>query len=101
MKRTELLSPSQELLQDLRGLIVEARRQTIAVVNVGLTLLYWRIGKRIAEEILGGERAAYGEQIVATLSRQLVTEFGRGYANKNLRRMIQFAEAFPEEKTVA
>lgn len=100
MKRTELLSPSQELLEDLRALIVEARRQTIAVVNVGLTLLYWRIGKRIAEEILGGERAAYGEQIVATLSRQLVTEFGRGYADKNLRRMIQFAEAFPEEKIV-
>jgi hypothetical protein len=52
-------------------------------------------------EVLDNERAAYGEQIVATLSRQLVSEFGRGYTEKNLRRMIQFAAAFPEEEIVA
>ena len=52
-------------------------------------------------EVLGSERAAYGEQIVATLSRQLVADYGRGYTEKNLRRMIQFAEAFPEEEIVA
>lgn len=38
---------------------------------MGLTLLYWRIGQRISVETLGGERAAYGEEIVSTLSRQL------------------------------
>ena len=52
-------------------------------------------------EVLGSERAAYGEQIVATLSRQLVADYGRGYTEKNLRRMIQFAEAFPDEEIVA
>ena len=56
------------------------------------------IGKRINLEVLGSERAAYGEQIVATLSRQLVAEYGRGYTEKNLRRMIQFVAAFPEEQ---
>jgi hypothetical protein len=30
----------------------------------------------------------------------LVSEFGRGYAEKNLRPMIQFAEAFPDEEIV-
>lgn len=40
-------------------------------------------------------------QIVAPLSRQLVSEFGRGFADKNLRRMMQFAEAFPDEEIVA
>jgi hypothetical protein len=43
----------------------------------------------------------YGEPIVATLSRQLVSEFGRGFEDKNLRRMLQFAEAFPDEAIVA
>jgi hypothetical protein len=38
---------------------------------MALTLLYWRICQRIHREVLGSERAAYGEQIVATLSRQL------------------------------
>jgi hypothetical protein len=46
------------------------------------------------------ERAAYGKQIVVTLSRQLA-EYGRGYSEKNLRRMVQFAESFPEEEIVA
>jgi hypothetical protein len=33
------------LLADIRTLIAEARRQTAIVVNIGLTLLFWRIGK--------------------------------------------------------
>jgi len=41
---------------------------------MGLTLLYWRIGQRIHREVLGSERAAYGEQIVVTVSRQLVVD---------------------------
>ena len=36
-----------ELLADIRALIAEARRQTTVAVNMGLTLLYWRIGQRI------------------------------------------------------
>ncbi|HTF67950.1 MAG TPA: PDDEXK nuclease domain-containing protein [Edaphobacter sp.] len=92
---------SPELLNEIRRLIEEARRQTAAAVNFGLTALYWRIGNRIQREVLGNERASYGEQIVATLSRQLVSEFGRGFADKNLRRMMQFAEAFPDEEIVA
>ncbi len=89
-----------ELLQDIRALIEAVRRQTAAAVNVGLTLLYWRMGQRIHTEILGDERATYGEQIVATLSRQLVAAYGRGFAEKNLRRMMQFALAYPDEKIV-
>jgi predicted nuclease of restriction endonuclease-like (RecB) superfamily len=91
---------SRELLIEIRRLIEEARRQATVAVNIGLTALYWRVGKRIQQEILGSERAAYGEQIVVTVSRQLVADYGRGYSEKNLRRMVQFAEAFPEEEIV-
>lgn len=66
---------SRDLLNEIRSLIEEARRQTAAAVNFGLTALYWRVGNRILREVLGNERANYGEQIVATLSRQLVSEF--------------------------
>jgi hypothetical protein len=97
------LDPSlpAEILRDVRQLITDARRQTAVAVNMGLTVLYWRIGKRLSVEVLRSERAAYGEQIVATLSRELVAEFGRGYTEKSLRRMMQFAQAFPEEEIVA
>jgi hypothetical protein len=50
---------------------------------------------------LGQSRAEYGEQIVATLSRQLAAEYGPGFEEKSLRRMMQFAEAFPDEAIVA
>ena len=90
-----------EILRDVRELITDARQQTVLAVNMGLTVLYWRIGKRLSVEVLKSERAAYGEQIVATVSRELVAEFGRGYTEKSLRRMIQFAESFPEEQIVA
>ena len=62
--------------------------------------MYWRVGRRIRAEILGQKRAGYGERIVVTLSRQLATEYGRGFEEKNLRRMVQFAEVFPREETV-
>jgi len=89
------------LLAEIRGLIEEARRRAAISVNMGLTALYWRIGSSIRREVLKNERASYGEQIVATLSRRLVFEFGRGFEEKNLRRMMQFAEVFPEEAIVA
>lgn len=89
------------LLSDVRGLILEARGQVAQVVNAGLTMLYWQIGQRIRQDILGEKRAEYGEKIVAALGRQLETEFGRGFAEKNLWRMVQFAEVFPDNQIVA
>lgn len=88
------------LLGDIRQLIDEARKQAAASVNAELTQLYWRIGQRIHAEILAGKRADYGETIVVTLSRQLVQHYGRGFAEKNLRRMLQFAATFADEKIV-
>ena len=49
--------------------MIEAARQQVAqAVNAGLVTLYWHVGKRIRQEVLGEERAAYGEQIVTALS---------------------------------
>jgi predicted nuclease of restriction endonuclease-like (RecB) superfamily len=104
MKKTELdlkSAGSENLLAEIRSLIQDARRQAAVAVNVGLTLLYWRLGARIRGEVLGSERAGYGEQIVATLSHQLAAEFGRGFERTNLTRMMKFAEAFPDEEIVA
>ena len=90
-----------EIFDDIRSLIDEARRNVSVAVNAGLTMLYWKIGRRINAEILKGERAEYGAEIVASLSRQLEAEYGRGFAEKNLRRMIQFSTVFPDEQIVA
>jgi hypothetical protein len=65
----------RDLLNAIRSLIEDVRRQTAVAVNVAVIALYWRIRNRILREILGNECANYGEQIVATLSRQLVGDF--------------------------
>jgi predicted nuclease of restriction endonuclease-like (RecB) superfamily len=65
---------SPPLLDDLRRMIEATRQDVAATVNAALTLLYWRVGKRISGEILKGERAEYGKEILATLSHELVPE---------------------------
>lgn len=62
--------------------------------------MYWQIGRRIREDVLGNERAEYGKQIVDALSRQLTEEFGRGVSRANLFHMVRFAEVFPDEQIV-
>jgi predicted nuclease of restriction endonuclease-like (RecB) superfamily len=62
--------------------------------------LYWKIGKRVNQDILENKRAEYGKQIVVLLSRQLVSDHGRSFEEKNLRRMMQFAEVFSDESIV-
>jgi predicted nuclease of restriction endonuclease-like (RecB) superfamily len=89
------------LLPELRQLIQAARHTASVAVNSALTTLYWQIGMRIRREILREKRAVYGEEIVHALSAQLSEEFGRGFEEKNLRRMVQFAEVFPDEQIVA
>jgi predicted nuclease of restriction endonuclease-like (RecB) superfamily len=88
------------LLADVRELILSARQSVARTVDATLALHYWEVGRRIRQDILKEQRADYGAEIVVTLSRQLEREFGRGYADKNLRRMVQFAEVFPTAKIV-
>ncbi len=92
--------PVDQLLTDIRSVIARARQQASTAVNAAQTYMYWHIGQRIHTELLGSERAPYGAQIVATVSRQLVLEYGRGFAEKNLRRMVQLAQAYPDEQIV-
>jgi len=64
-------------------------------------LMYWEIGRYIGSVLLGGERAEYGKQVLATLSQELIKKYGNSFELRNLRRMIQFAEAFPDIKIVS
>ncbi len=86
---------SAPLLADIRALIEGARQRVASAVNAELTQLYWHIGRRINTELLQGERAAYGKQVVAELAKQLMTEFGKGWSERQLRYCLRVAEAFP------
>jgi predicted nuclease of restriction endonuclease-like (RecB) superfamily len=89
--------PTAPLLADIRQLIDSARQRVAVAVNAELTMLYWRVGQRIRTEVLKGERAAYGQQIVQTLSVQLTTDYGKGWGERHLRNCLRLAEIFPDE----
>ena len=94
------LSNPTLLLRDLKQLIDQGRRKAVASVNSALTLTYWHVGKRINEEVLKGGRAEYGKQVVASIAEDLVTHYGKSFEARNLRRMMQFAEVFPDSRIV-
>ena len=84
--KIETLASHGSLLQELRELTAGARQKVAQAVNSSLVILYWKIGDRIRRDILKEKRANYGEEMVSTLSTQLVTEFGNGFAKRNLFR---------------
>lgn len=102
MENHTTYSPTQHIVQDLRQIIQDARGRVAAQVNTELTLMYWHIGERINRDVLDNQRAEYGRQIVAQVARQLQEEFGAtGFAEKNIRRMMQFAQQFPDIQIVS
>ena len=102
-RKASVASPAapMALLGDIRALIEVSHQRAASAVNAELTLLFWRIGQRIHTEVLAGQRAGYGEEILPTLAEQLARDYGRGFGEKNLRRMVKFAATFPEERIVA
>jgi len=92
--------PTDILFKEIKILVDSAREQLASQANSVLTLTYWKIGQRIQAEVLNHHRADYGSQIILSLARQLEWEYGHGFSEKNLRRMIQFADTFPDESNV-
>lgn len=88
------------LLGDLRTLVQSARQRIATAAYSTQTLLCWHMGRRLDREHLQGGRAAYGKQILVTVSRELTAEYGRGFSHAEIARMIQFAQAYPEEAIV-
>jgi predicted nuclease of restriction endonuclease-like (RecB) superfamily len=98
---TDLASADTTLLAEIRQLIGAARTRAAAAVNAELAGLYWQVGRRIHREILGNQRAGYGEAVIAMLAGRLTADYGRGFSAKSLRHMVRFAEAFPDEEIVS
>ena len=80
-----------QLLSGVTGLLDQARRSTARSINSVLTTTYWEIGRLIVEyEQKGKSRAAYGEELLAHLSKDLTGDHGRGFSERNLRQMRNF-----------
>ncbi|MEM8527625.1 MAG: PDDEXK nuclease domain-containing protein [Bacteroidota bacterium] len=98
---TNLTQDEQKLYASIRELIEETRSNVSKAVNIGLTLMFWNIGKVINENILEHKRAAYGETTINSVSKLLTAEYGKGYSKSALVRMCKFQKEFPDIQIVA
>lgn len=89
------------LLRDLRTLVQAARQRIATAVNATYTQLCWQVGRRLLTESMQAGRAAYGKQILATVSQELTAEFGPGFSYTALTRMARFAEWVTDEQILA
>jgi predicted nuclease of restriction endonuclease-like (RecB) superfamily len=94
-------APPADLVERVSSLVREAREAIASYANATLTMTYWQVGALIDSEVLGGERADYGSQILVSLAHELTDRFGRGFDRPNLSRMVTFARQFPDPEIVA
>lgn len=99
--KLDKINSSDTLIHELSVLIEKTKRQLASSANSALVLLYWQIGNRINKYILQNKRADYGKEIVSTLSTQLKEKHGKSFEERNLRRMMQFAEQFKDFDSVS
>lgn len=92
---------TESLIKQISLLIEDSKQKIVSVANSTMTLLFWQVGKRINEEVLKNERAAYGKQIVGSVALQLENLYGRNFTVRNVRRMMQFASDFSEFEIVS
>ncbi|MFW6352605.1 MAG: DUF1016 N-terminal domain-containing protein [Bacteroidota bacterium] len=97
---SSLQNINPDLFRQLAKIIEQGKKEVAVQVNSTVVLTYWHVGHTINEHILKHERAQYGKEIVSTLSTQLIQEYGNSFAERNLRRMMQFAEPFPNFKII-
>lgn len=82
---------------EIKQILAQARRKTYQAINSAMVEAYWSIGRKIVEEEQNGkERAAYGKEVIKTISTELTQEFGKGFSERNIRKYRQFYLTFPE-----
>ena len=96
-KYNQTLSNSSHLFAEIREVLVTARRTAYKAVNFAMVTAYWNVGRLIVEdEQQGNTRAEYGKAILADLAKRLTDEFGKGFDERELRRIRQFYLVFPK-----
>lgn len=101
-KSTTVL-PVQEsdvLYNDVCQIIDGTRTRVAVYVNSEICMTNWHIGKRIKEDVLYNQRAAYGQQVLKHLSERLTERYGKGWSLQTLQHCVRAAYTFSEDEIV-
>ncbi len=108
MPRRKESSPNSELpiageyasfLADLKDRVKHARLRAALSVNRELILLYWQIGRDVADR---QKNEGWGTKVINRLAMDLKSEFPdmKGFSPRNLTYMQTFAESYVSEEFV-
>ena len=87
---------NQDFLDDIKGIINNARLNAVRSVDFCRVQMYWNIGKRIFEEEQEGkDRAEYGSYLLKRLALELEPEYGSGFSVRQLEQSRQFYRIYP------
>ena len=102
MKSVKAKPNYNKLLADIGVTIETARQNAVKAVNTELVKANWEIGRHIIEfEQQGNERAEYGTDLLARLSKDLKLRYGKGFGRRNILDMRRFYLAFSKWQTVS
>lgn len=91
----------ENLYAGIRNILANARQRAYSAVNFAMVESYWLIGQQIVEHEQHGEaRADYGKGLLKELARRLTVDFGKGFDERELRKMRQFYQVFKIRDTL-
>jgi len=96
------LSNNENIVNQIKELILTARSNMERQVNHTMLSTYWNIGKIIVEYEQGGNiKAEYGKQLIKNLSKELGRDIGKGFSVSNLQFMRRFYLEYPKQQTAS
>ena len=91
-----------DVYANIKRLMENARTDVAKQVNNILVKTYWEIGRIIVEDEQGhSDRAEYGKNLIADLSKKLTKEYGKGFSKSNLFYMRSFYLTYPIFQTLS
>jgi predicted nuclease of restriction endonuclease-like (RecB) superfamily len=95
-----MIDPLQPQFTEVLTLIQSAQQKVIATTNQELIRLYWSIGKYISDRL---STAEWGQKAIEQLAVFIQTQEPgiKGFEKRNLYRMRQFYETYPDSEIVS
>ena len=96
------ITNNNDMIQEIKELLAAARGRVAAAVNTELITTYWNIGRIIVEHEQKNQiRAEYGKQRLTEISKELTSEFGKGFSVSNIQFMRRFYQTYQIQQTAS
>ena len=101
IQNKEVYQGLNKLYANVTEILANARKRAYSAVNFSMVESYWLIGQQIVEHEQHGEaRADYGKGLLKELAARLTIDFGKGFDERELRKMRQFYQTFQKRDTL-